>query len=93
MQEQENIESCAAIERLDYRDHGPALHGGSAGKHTQEQLKPAAETHKTPKPISKKTPDLGTHKNGKLSGRSGGAKISCPLLRLDINLRYVGPPV
>ena len=71
----------------------PALSGGSRqDKKRRNTPKPAQETEKTPEPIDKKKPRPRNPEKRKTIKRSGGAKISCPRLRFEIHLRYVGPP-
>ena len=54
---------------------GPALSGGvGRTKRRWNTPKPAQETQKAPEPINKKNPDLGTHKNGKISGAAAVRK-------------------
>lgn len=51
------------------------------------------KTQNTLKEVLRKNPLPKTQKNGKRSGAAANANISHLRLRLEIHLRYVGPPV
>ena len=74
------------------RRPAPALSGGgSAGQKHAETPQTNPRDSENARTKRQGNLDLGTQKNAKLC--SGGAQISCPRLRLEICLRYVGPPV
>ena len=67
--------------------------GGRQDKTHRNTPKPDPKTQKTPEPINKKKPRSRKQEKRETIGRGGGAKISCPRLRLETHLRHVGPPV
>ena len=86
--------SCASTERTWLPRPAPALSGGVGENETRRNTSnPDPKMQKTSKQTDKKSPDSQILKQRKTIERSGGAKISYPQLRLEMHLRYVGPPV